>query len=743
MESNSTNVEDIKAFTIRGDGGTIPVTADRLTWFKTEFMHITMHAGWSVNDRRLLAEDTRFCRWPGQSTDGKKHADANNGKPAFPFEGASDVRMRTADEIINEQVILLMAAAMKMQLSFTSPDPAKADLGDKLAVLWEWVKHNQLRREWFFELRRLAQFRQGDSPANGFLQVDWYEESTLQMLTVTAEEAVEKILEDAQERGDKVTQEVEQKLAAAFRDPTEQPLLALIIQAHWPEMPASRAKDVAAQMLNEGSADFPYPVAKPGRVRFQARRLMEDIYVPENTGRLQHARGIWIREWFTLTELRERESKGEFLPGFVDQVLKHEGETCWRHFTHWHINGDYSNRIVERTWDKERHRGQYEIMTCFFKAANTRTGIPGIYYVKYHFAVDKPGSDMELCDYKHGQYPFLEFPREVLTGKVWDTRGISELSMTDQQSLKILHDSFMDHTQLVTVPPIKVPSSRPKLQLVLGPMKLIKEQRPGEISWMIPPEYPKTNGEADARTQVRLDRYFGRMSKNNTEDYIRAYQQDLIDFFLYDLVEGIRQSLSLLQQYMTDDMVARVLGPDSVPIARKVEDIQGEFDVEVTFEAGMLSLAWLEQVAKIINDYAFQWDQAGQIRRGEVEKWLFGGISPNLARRFLQPIEVANQKEAEAALTDFGKIKDGIEPERPTQGVDFQTRLQTILNVGKMNPEAFSTLAPVSRQILQDHLQYLEGQISQQKNAVIGREMAPRTLPIGGASAAEAALPAQ
>lgn len=736
--SNSTNVEDIKAFTVRGDGGSTPCTPARLTWLKDEFRHITMHAGWSVNDRRLLAEDTRFCRWPGQSTDGRKHADANNGKPAFPFEGASDVRMRTADEIINEQVILIMAAAMKMQLAFTSPDPDKADLGDKLAVVWEWMKKNQLRREWFFELRRLAQFRQGDSPATGFLQVWWKEESTLVMQDVTAEDAIVKIIEEAQKRGETVSEEIEQRLAQAFRDPTEQPLLAEIIGAHWPEMPEARAKDVAKQMLETGEASFPYPVAKPGRVSFQARRLMEDIFVPENTGRLQHGRGIWVREWFTLVELREKEARGEFLPGFVEEVLKHEGETCWRHFTHWHINGDYSNRIVERTWDKERHRGQYEIMTCFFKAASNKTGIPGVYYVKYHFAVEKPGSDMELCEYKHGLYPFHDFPREVLTGRVWDTRGISELTMTEQQSLKVLHDSFIDHTQLVTVPPIKVPASRPKLALVLGPMKQIKEIRQGEISWMEPPEYPRTNGEANIRIDTRLDRYFGRMSKNNTDDWIRAYQQDLIDFFLYDLVEAIVMAIQLVQQYMTDDVLKRVLGPDGMPIARSVEDIQGQFDVEITFEAGMLSLAWLETIAKLITEYAFAWDQQGQIRRNEVEKWFFGAISPNLARRFLQPIAVANQNEAEAALKDFGKIKDGVEPERPTQGVDFQTRLQTILNVGKLNPEAFQSLPPVGKQILQDHLQYLQGQIAQQQNAVIGREMAPRTLPVEGSPAAGA-----
>ena len=44
------------------------------------------------------ADDIRLARWPGQTDDGKKHSWARpNGDPAFPFEGASDVRVRLVD----------------------------------------------------------------------------------------------------------------------------------------------------------------------------------------------------------------------------------------------------------------------------------------------------------------------------------------------------------------------------------------------------------------------------------------------------------------------------------------------------------------------------------------------------------------------------------------------------------------------------------------------------------------------
>lgn len=712
-----TNNEDIKQFTVKADGGTMTCQPARLTWLKEEFKQLTVHAGWSVNDRRILAEDTRYCRWPGQSTDGKKHGDADQGKPAFPFEGASDVRMRTSDDIINEQVILLMSAVGRMQLRFTSPDPAKQKLADKLAVLWEWVKANQLRREWFVELRKLTQFRQGDSPGVGVLQVYWRQDTSLQNHVLTSAD----IAQLAQEQSES---------PEPAETPEGEDLVALIL-AQFPELPMGRAKKMVEDLGTKGEAVFPYPVTSPGRVALRARRLMEDVFIPENTEELQRTRVMYVREWFTAAELRSKDYNGEFKPGFVDDVLRHEGESCWRHYSHWHVNGDWSNRIIERTWDKERHRGQYEILTAFFNASN-KDGIPGVYNVVFHHAVETPGSDLELCDYQHGRMPFVEFPREILTGRLWDTRGISELSMTEQQSLKVLHDSFVDHAQLSTVPPIKVPASRPKMALVIGPLKLIKENRPNEISWMSPPAYPQSNDKVRESIGQRLDRYFGRMVETNTPDWVRNYQQDLVDSFLIDLVEAVKMALQLCQQYMTDETIQRILGPDGLPIARTPEEIQGQFDVEVSFDAGMLSLDYVKTIADMISNYAMKWDKQGQIRSNELEQWFFSSLSPTLARRLLTPVDQANQQETEAALTDFGKIKDGVEPDRPTEGVDFKARLDTILNIGRMNPEAFATLTPVSRQILEDHVKYLQGQIMQEQNAVIGREMAPRTLPVDG-----------
>lgn len=723
METNS---EDLKQYTVKGDGGTMTCQPARLTWLKEEFKAITLHAGWSVNDRRICAEDTRFCRWPGQSTDGKKHSDADAGKPAFPFEGASDVRLRLADGIVNEQVMLMMAAVMRMQLGVHGTQSRNDTLASNLNVLWQWVVKNQLSREWITELTKIAQFRQGDSPAVGILQVYWKQQRALQNLTVTSQQVHDAATKQAPPQDAATAAQMVQEVLTS---PDRADDLATLLQGLYPEMPASRARKAAEDLQEEGKTTFPYPYVHENRLAIKARRLMEDIFVPENTdGGIQRARVIYVAEWFSAPELREKEAMGEFKPGFIDEVLKHEGESAWRHWSHWHVNGDYSARIVERTWDKSRHRGQYQIITAYFRASN-KDGIPGVYNVVYHNAVDIPGSDLELTGDKHGRYPFHDFPREILTGRMWDSRGVSELSMTEQQALKVLHDSFIDHAQLSAVPPIKVPAGRPKLGLVIGPLVQIKEVRPGEINWMSPPAYPVTNDKAQSEINGRIDRYFGRISAANPPDLVRTYQQGLTDSFLIDLIEVVRMGLMLCQQYMDDQTIARVTGAQGLPIARTTEDIQGQFDLECSFEAGMLNLEYLKTIADLITNYILRWDTQNTVQRDRLVRWFFSGLSPTLANDMVQPVQTAQQNEVKDEEHNFALISAGVEPSMQDEGQNFALRLNTLLGIGQKNPEAFQKLTPVSQEILKARLKHLQSQVKQQQNAFIGKTGAKPALP--------------
>lgn len=714
---------------LRGDGGTRPFPNDKLVELKSGFEQLCKDAGDSVNDRRQLAEDTRFCRWEGQSPDGKKHREAMENEEPFPFEGASDARVRTADEITREQVIVIMAAIMRMNMGFKGTEAMDLSTATNLNTLWQWVLKNQLAREWFVELAKLQQYRVGDSPAVGYMQISWHEAQQLKMIDVTAEDVIARAGEAAIAAQIPLGPEDEADLLDMVQNPERAEELAGLLQGIWPDMPEARATRTANELQEKGQSSFPYPYVCESRLKVKARRLFHDIFIPAGTGDLQRTPRIDILEWFTEPELREMDASGAFKPKFLEEVLKHEGESPYQHFSHYDTQGDYSEGVVGREWDKDRYKGQYALVTTFFRASNA-DGIAGIYTVQWHGSVDFAGTDQELFDDKY--YPIVDSRFELLTDNQWDSRGTSELAMTDQAMLKLLHDSFMDHAQLCTVPPLEVPASRPKLALLIRPLGQIKMNRPGEIRFMTMAQYPVSNDKVWDRINARLDRYHGRMSQTNSPDWVRLYQQSLVDFALLDVAEMVRMAMRWIERYMDPQLIARVTGDQEFAqkfgAAGEGHESDLHYDVEVSFEAGMLSLDYLKAVAELISKYVLSWDTASTVQRDKLVRWFFGALSPTLAKELLVPVEAANQKEVDDEELNFTKIKAGIEPPMMTTGQNFALRLQTLLGVGEKNPEAVLSLMPKSREIYEARLKHLDGQVQQQKNAQIGRQMAEPAL---------------
>ena len=63
-------------------------------------------------------DDVRFSRHDGQSEDGRKH-ESDLGFPPSPWEGASDVRIRLADRLVNEHVNMATTAFFRANLRVT------------------------------------------------------------------------------------------------------------------------------------------------------------------------------------------------------------------------------------------------------------------------------------------------------------------------------------------------------------------------------------------------------------------------------------------------------------------------------------------------------------------------------------------------------------------------------------------------------------------------------------------------
>jgi hypothetical protein len=340
--------------------------------------------------------------------------------------------------------------------------------------------------------------------------------------------------------------------------------------------------------------------------------------------------------------------------------------------------------------------------------------------------------EQELLDYPHGDYPFVPFEREMLTGRMWDSRGIPELVGTDQAGLKLLDDSYSDHAQLNAVPPIKVPMKRPKHRIVIGPLKQIKENRPGEVSWMKPAATPTTNERQKELIQRRIDEYFGRRNPEVAEQLWQLHTQGTVDDFLESAVEALIMVVKLCKKFMPKDEVVRILG--EVPWSDDPKEIRGDYDLEMTYDVRNMDMNHIKALAETLQTSVLPMDSTATVMRDKLVSEIFQAISPTFAEGTLQPQEKANEREADDERSMFAQIAAGIEPTFVVEGQNHALRLQVLAEIQEKNPESTGQMTRKSKEILLTRIQQHQHQVQQQQNAVIGRTGAAPALAQKGRS---------
>ena len=88
--------------------------------------------------RKNLNYNLRYCLWPGQDDSGRKLSSVL-GKPAFPWDGASDSKIRLADMIVNERVRMLKNSFAKSRMSILPTESTDMQAGRKVETVIKWL----------------------------------------------------------------------------------------------------------------------------------------------------------------------------------------------------------------------------------------------------------------------------------------------------------------------------------------------------------------------------------------------------------------------------------------------------------------------------------------------------------------------------------------------------------------------------------------------------------------------------
>lgn len=681
---------------------------------------------WQRQDR---ARAVRFNEWVGQSPDGRRHSD-DMGMDALPFEGAPDNRIPLVDTAINEKVKLCKRAFWRAMVQAKPIEAGDSPRAANIDTLLGWLRDRAMREELQTEVELSAQYMFGDDPGVCVVEISWLRDLGLERRVLTLDDVA--VMFATGEPDPSVVQaddpRLEPELMAEFMDlvsnPERRTEWLQWLGAMFPGATRKALQQAAKELKTENSTELPVPMLRENRPQVQALKLFDEIFFPIGTVDIQRARSVHRREWLSDVELEERVMTLGWDRDVVDDILrKGRGQSLLSQPTNWRGTGDWRVPLAGPGRAVNERDNLFEIWWSYRREADD-LGVPGITCTTWSCVVKDDPLRRSVADYPHGKYPFVLRTRERLGRQTTDSRGLSVPLATHQNEVKVQRDSRGAHVQMLASPPIKTRIARGAYQIVMGPNAQIPVQKMDDFDVVKLPAFMSESVEMEQVTRLEAEDYAGMMRVDADQNRTALVQQDEIDNFLGGLWSSVfSQCLSLAQSYYTETELSRITGQDEMELRLKPEDIRGGFDVSIQIDARDLNI---EQVTEKVKAYGqlLGYDSQGVLDRSPFVKWAAYSLDPVLAKLTVTPQGTVTKKMIDEERNNVSQMVLGIEPVMNPDGVtNPQFRMQTVQQTVQQSPRLLQAYQgdEVFRTLMENYTKYLEQQINQEQNKVVGR----------------------
>lgn len=668
----------------------------------------SLHDGYSLT-KVSEADNVRLTRWDGQSDDGKKHSEnLNEGKQAFPWEGASDTRIPLADSIINDCVDVLTTAASRATLKV-----AATEIGDaEQAAVANKMMHWQLDTKLYHTINRESELLAQHGLQYGWsaLFIGWEQKVSLKQVPITLEQ-IQQMLEQL-EQDDPL-----RDFPNLIMNPDTENEAVEIVKAQYPDATDKEARNAVKDLRETGQTNIPRAYVSVNQPSVVALKPWEDITFPPETTDLQSARVIFRRVFLTEAELRANIVNAEWDEDWVEKIIK----TAGRSVEFFDFSQSVTNISLNDT--TTRQDNLIEVVYAYTRQI-TEDNIPGIYCTVFSpiYTTDDSGEHIhakhELLDYAHCRYPFIEFRRERLKRRVMESRGVPEICETWQNEIKTQRDSIFDSTSFETLPPIMV-NKRIGLSNKVGPAVQLPVTKPGDYEFMRPPaRTPNTALNLIDIVEKQADSYFGRANPNVPPVQTQLKQQRMVNNWLTTWTEAYQQMFSLCLQYLSPEEINRITGSGVIP-----ESDMMQFDFVLKFDVREMDTEYVDKKLATISQYVVPQDVGGVLDRNKLIGMLTKAISPDIADELIIDQTTASQKMYNDVKAEIGMMMLGNEATYVENDPSAKSKLQYAQDILGRNPKAQSALQgdEVFQQLFENYSKNLQMSIMQQENAQIGR----------------------
>jgi len=672
-----------------------------------EFQRSTQNGGNTAN----IAEndDIRLARWAGQTHDGKKHSESlPDGEPAFPFEGASDVRCRLTDKTINEIVCMLMTVFDRCQVKVSGTEINDGDFAASANILMSWLTQNKLRTEIRNEAELLGQYTQ----QYGFsaLNIVWEQEMGTRFQTIRMDELVNVVQQAVQQNPNTALRELPDAIMSGDKDDYAVDL----IQQYIKTLDAKSVKKAIKELRETGKAEIPETYISKNLPSIVALKPYEEIAFPPETINIQQARVIFRRVFVSEVELRGMAKMNNWSDEFVEEAVAMAGMHSQFHDPNLIPAASLVNYQV--------HRNDHLIELVYaYSRQLDKDGVQGIYQTIF---CPRSGSEMYaehgLLGYAHNKYPFVVYRRERLRRPIYESRGVPELCMTNQFEIKAQRDAIRDRTAFTTMPPILVKKRLGGINKVAPAMHL-PVTSPDDYRFMPAP----TGDTATAfnlidRVDMENAQYFGLFHPNVSPQLTQVTQQNIVNNWLDVWSEAFNMTFSLMLQYLDPSEIESITG---TPLPQNMSNISSQYDFRIKYDVRELDTNFVIEKLKAIMQFVMPLDQGGVIDKNKLVKAAIEAIDPDKAKDIIINSGTASQLLYKDIQSDIGLMMLGNEANYVENDPSADTKLQYLQDIMSKNPKAQQSMQQDKhfRALLDNYVKNLQMSVMQQKNKQIGR----------------------
>jgi hypothetical protein len=489
--------------------------------------------------------------------------------------------------------------------------------------------------------------------------------------------------------------------------------LVTVLQSLSPVLPTAEARTVLNQLRETGQSELPVASMRVNKPKWTARRPIYDVLFPSETSDIQQTRFTAERELVSQTDLEDRIITDHYDPDFVTEALEHKGTfSSWWPVTQWNNNADSNRDLIELT---------------HFLSWRIHNDTPCLYRTVFNQAAstgDKPLYALHRkFEYDHQQIPLVALRRSYMYRPLLSSIGIAEEAYTDELYIKRQQDGLNDRTELIHQPPMIVPTLRAQATAsTYGPRSVMTAMRPESVVFPPLPPMDQTPLLVMQMVDERLNRRYAIIGGAVDPEIKALRRQQLTSEVLSELELCLEQTLQLMQQFESDEDIARVAGGE--PWQFSAKDIQGQYTVSAGVDINMIDIERagmkMDMLAKML-----PYRESGTVFNAMAQI-----ADPDLADALNadQASPVAMEKEKTDEYNAMAQIFSGIEARKPQNAMN-QLRIQTMQEI-IMNPASMQKYQTDEklRKMVDNRFEYFQNQIQQfQNNPQIGRTLTSQT----------------